>query len=237
MQYVPMATLFVVGTPIGNRADLTARAAETLTSVDLIVSEKPLASKKLLDPLGIRVRLIPVFEPGKKFATAPVLAALEAGKDVALISEAGTPGINDPGGVIVAAVRQAGFVVRAIPGASAAIAAASVSGFPMDEFVYKGFVPHKKGRETFFKTLATIESAVIFYESPHRIDKALASLAEQMPDRYLCVGRELTKLHEQSIVDTCKAIAARTPEQLPRLGEFVLVLAPIGFVPHDTKEA
>ncbi|MFH0830771.1 MAG: 16S rRNA (cytidine(1402)-2'-O)-methyltransferase [Parcubacteria group bacterium] len=229
-----MATLFVVGTPIGNRGDLSARASTVLKSVDLIVSEKPLASKKLLDPLGVKKPIISIFEPGKRFATERVIEALEQNKNTALISEAGTPGINDPGGVIVSAVRQAGYVVQTVPGANAAIAAASISGFPMDQFVYKGFVPHKKGRETFFKQLAIQTAAVIFYESPHRIEKTLATLAELVPERYLCIARELTKLHEQSIVDTARAIAVRTPKQLPRLGEFVLVLAPKDFVPHHS---
>ncbi|MDP2587497.1 MAG: 16S rRNA (cytidine(1402)-2'-O)-methyltransferase [bacterium] len=228
-----MALLYVIATPIGNRADLSARAAETLTSVDLIVSEKPLSSKKLLDPLGIKTRVLPVFAPGKRFAINPVLAALKSGEDVALISEAGTPGINDPGGVIVAAVRAAGHEVRGVPGANAAVTAASISGFPMDEFIFKGFVPHKKGRETFFNSLAAIESAVIFYESPHRIAKTLTALAEHLPNRYLCVARELTKLHEQSLVATCREVAALTETELPRRGEFVLILAPSGFVPQD----
>jgi 16S rRNA (cytidine1402-2'-O)-methyltransferase len=224
-----MATLYVVATPIGNRSDLSERAAATLKKASLIVSEVPLSSKKILDPLGVTGRLISVFTPGKKFATEEVVDALAAGNDVALISEAGTPAINDPGGVIVAAARAAGFSVATIPGPNAAIAAASISGFPMDEFVFKGFAPHKKGRETFFKESADIESAVIFYESPHRIEKTLQALAVVMPERSVCIARELTKLHEQTVVATAREIAAMDEKALPRRGEFVVVLAPKEF--------
>jgi 16S rRNA (cytidine1402-2'-O)-methyltransferase len=229
-----MATLYVVATPIGNRSDLSERAAATLKKASLIVSEVPLSSKKILDPLGITTKLISVFTPGKKFATREVVDALTAGNDVALISEAGTPGINDPGGVIVAAARAAGFPVVTIPGPNAAIAAASISGFPMDEFVFKGFAPHKKGRETFFKEIVTIESAVIFYESPHRIEKTFQALSTVEPDRYICVARELTKLHEQTVVATAREIAAMSEKELPRRGEFVVVLAPKDFSLRDT---
>jgi 16S rRNA (cytidine1402-2'-O)-methyltransferase len=228
-----MASLYVVATPIGNRSDLSERASTTLKKASLIVSEVPLSSKKILDPLGITSKLISVFTPGKKFATKEVVDVLTAGNDVALISEAGTPAINDPGGVIIAAARAAGFPVITIPGPNAAIAAGSVSGFPMDEFVFKGFAPHKKGRETFFKEIADIESAVIFYESPHRIEKTMQALAAVAPDRYVCMARELTKLHEQTVVATAREIVAMDEKELPRRGEFVVVLAPKDFSLQD----
>ncbi len=221
-------TLYVVATPIGNRQDLTERAREILRSVDLIVSENPRASKKILEPIGSSAA-VRAYLQNFKANLAPVLAALQTGKSVALISEAGTPGINDPGGELVAAARAIGVRCVPVPGPNAAVTAASVSGFPMDEFTFRGFVPHKKGRQTFFGELSAMESAVIFYESPHRIVATLTELGRVAPTRHLCVARELTKLHEQILVDTCAAIALLTREELPARGEFVLVLAPKNF--------
>ncbi len=221
--------MFVVATPIGNKQDISSRAIEVLNQVQLIISEAPLKSTKLLKPLGIATKVVPIFVAGKKINSEPVQKQLEAGKDVALISEAGTPGINDPGGLLVALIKNAGHEVKVVPGPNAAIAAASISGFPMDQFVYKGFVPHKKGRETFFKGLNNIESAIIFYESPHRLRKTLDSLNELMPERYLSVSRELTKVYEQTLRGPVQVIAGLPESDLPIKGEFVLVLAPKEF--------
>lgn len=231
-----MATLFVVATPIGNLEDLSERAARILREVPVVVSEVPRSTKVLLDKVGSTAKLVPVFGPDKRPSLPAIRAALENG-NVALVSEAGTPGINDPGGVIVAAVRAAGHSIVPIPGANAAVTAASASGFPTDEFVFKGFVPHKKGRETFFKQAAATESAVVFYESPHRIRKTLESLAGVAADRYICVARELTKLHEQIVVATAAEVAAMPETELPILGEFVLVLAPKDWKPQHERHA
>ena len=229
-----MSTLFVVATPIGNLGDLSERAARVLRDVPFVVSEVPRSTKVLLDHAGSSAKLVPFFAADKRPNVAQVLHGL-ARHDVALVSEAGTPGINDPGGALVAAAREAGHTVVPIPGANAAVTAASVSGFPTDEFWFRGFVPHKKGRETFFREAAASESAVIFYESPHRIRKTLDALAGAVPDRYLCVARELTKLHEQIAVDTAATIAAMPEDKLPSLGEFVLVLAPKDWKPQHER--
>jgi len=231
-----VATLYVVATPIGNLEDLSERAARVLREVPVVVSEVPRSTKVLLEKVGSTAKLVSVFGPDKKPSVRAVRVALESG-DVALVSEAGTPGINDPGGAIVAAARAAGHSTVPVPGANAAVTAASVSGFPTDEFVFKGFVPHKKGRETFFKQAAATESTAIFYESPHRIRKTFESLAAVAPDRYLCVARELTKLHEQIVVATAAEVAATTEAELPSLGEFVLVLAPKGWKPQHERHA
>ncbi len=229
-----MAKLFIVATPIGNRADLSQRALEVLRGVAIIASESPRASTKLLTPLRLKGKVIPLIR-NNKISISPVLKSLKLEKDVALISEAGTPGINDPGGAVVSQVRAAGYKVLPIPGANAAITAASVSGFPMDEFVFKGFVPHKKGRETFFKDISKIKSAVIFYESPHRFDKTRAALKKWFPERYVLVARELTKLHEQFWLGTPSQLVNLTQADLPIKGEFVVVLAPLNFVPRQKE--
>lgn len=223
-----VGTLYVVATPIGNKKDLSERAREILRSVDLIVSEDPRASKKILEPIGSRVP-VRAYLQNFKANLRPALETLRLGKSVALISEAGTPGINDPGGELVAAARKVGARIVPIPGANAAMTAASVSGFPMDRFVFLGFAPHKKGRQTFFNNIATMDDAVIFYESPHRIEATFSELARVAPNRLLCVARELTKLHEQIIVDACSRIANMTRDEVPALGEFVLIVAPKDF--------
>ncbi|MFO0702673.1 MAG: SAM-dependent methyltransferase [Candidatus Andersenbacteria bacterium] len=143
-----MAKLLIVATPIGNLSDLGERAAQVLRDVPVVVSEVPRSSKVLLDHVESHAKLVPFFGGDKRPNLRAVLAELERG-DVALVSEAGTPGINDPGGELVAAARAAGHTIVPLPGPNAAVAAASASGFPMDEFWFRGFVPHKKGRETF----------------------------------------------------------------------------------------
>lgn len=229
-----VSKLFVVATPIGNLSDLSERATRVLHKVPVVVSEVPRSTKFLLDKIDSRAKLVPFFGADKRPNVHAVLVELERG-DVALVSEAGTPGVNDPGGELVAAVRAAGHTIVPIAGPNAAVVAGSASGFPMDEFWFRGFVPHKKGRETFFRTAAAHDGAVIFYESPHRIRKTLDVLAAAAPDRYLCVARELTKLHEQIVVATAREVAAMPASALPERGEFVLVLAPKAFTPQHVR--
>ena len=229
-----MHNLYIVATPIGNLGDLSKRATYVLMTVPVVISEVPRSTKVLLNKINSRARLLPFFGTNKRPNLRGMLEALQSG-DVALVSEAGTPGINDPGGELVDAARSAGHGLVPIPGPNAAILAASASGFPMEEFCYRGFVPHKKGRETFFKNITASDAAVIFYESPHRIRKTLGALSSAAPDRYLCVARELTKLHEQIVVSTAGDIAKIPESQLPSRGEFVLVLAPKDFKPQHER--
>lgn len=216
----------MVGTPIGNLEDITFRAVRILQSVQAIACEDTRVSKHLLNHYAIQKPLIACHEHSHEAAHAKLIDRLRTGASIAYISDAGTPGVNDPGGKLVAAAFAAGIKVETIPGPSALTAAISVSGFPMDEFVYLGFVPHKKGRETMFREIAARATPSVFFESTHRIEKTLTALAKVLdPTRLICIGRELTKLHETvyrgSIDEVQKALQATSTK-----GEFVVIIGP-----------
>lgn len=216
----------MVGTPIGNLEDITFRAVRILQSVQAIACEDTRVSKHLLDHYAIQKPLIACHEHSHEAAHARLIDRLRTGASIAYISDAGTPGVNDPGGKLVAAAFAAGIKVETIPGPSALTSAISVSGFPMDEFVYLGFVPHKKGRETMFREIAARKTPSVFFESTHRIEKTLVALAKVLdPTRLICIGRELTKLHETvyrgSIDEVQKALQATSTK-----GEFVVIVGP-----------
>lgn len=216
----------MVGTPIGNLEDMTFRAVRILQSVQVIACEDTRVSKRLLDHYAIQKPLVACHEHSHEAAHARLIERLRTGASIAYISDAGTPGVNDPGGKLVAAAFAAGIKVETIPGPSALTAAISVCGFPMDEFVYLGFVPHKKGRETMFCEISARITPSVFFESTHRIEKTLAALAKVLdPSRVICVGRELTKLHETiyrgSIDEVQKALQATSTK-----GEFVVIIGP-----------
>ncbi len=220
-------TLSVVATPIGNLGDITFRAIEVLKMADAIACEDTRVSAKLLARYGIEKPLLRYDARTAVTSGGRVLAALSAGKRVALITDAGTPGISDPGGELVARARRMGTRIEAIPGPSALAAALSIAGLPTAEFLFLGFLPHKKGRETLFKQIAAEKRAVVFYESPHRIMKALASLAATLPaGRPIVVCRELTKLHEESISGSPSEVQAELVAHPEReRGEFVVIIA------------
>ena len=216
----------MVGTPIGNLEDMTFRAVRILQSVQVIACEDTRVSKRLLDHYAIQKPLVACHEHSHEAAHARLIERLRTGASIAYISDAGTPGVNDPGGKLVAAAFAASIKVETIPGPSALTAAISVCGFPMDEFVYLGFVPHKKGRETMFREIAARPTPSACFESTHRIEKTLAALAKVLdPGRVICVGRELTKLHETiyrgSIDEVQKALQATSTK-----GEFVVIIGP-----------
>lgn len=222
--------LSIVSTPIGNLEDITLRAIRTLKEADIILAEDTRVAAKLLAHLEISGKTVWRYdEHAHERILSKIIEALEAGKSIALTTDAGTPGISDPGGRLVNAVIQKcrdRVKIETVPGASALIAAASISGFPMDEFVFLGFPPHKKGRETFFKNLAKEERAVIFYESPHRILKALESMVKFVrQDRQMVVCRELTKIHETIYRGAVFELLEMSKKWLI-LGEFVVILAP-----------
>lgn len=221
-----MATLFVVATPIGNLRDLSERAKATLASVSVILCEDTRVTGTLLSHVGIKTPTMSYHQHSGDNKTMKVLALLEQGKDLALVTDAGTPGISDPGGKLVEAVVRKGFALVPIPGPSAAISALSVCGFPADEFLFLGFPPNKKGRQTYFDRLATIESTAVIYESTHRIFKSLDEIGKRTPDRRLVVCRELTKLHETiyrgTAVEVTEALKSTSIK-----GEFVIVLGPV----------
>ncbi len=221
-----MATLFVVATPIGNLSDLSERAKATLASVSVVLCEDTRVTGKLLSHVGIKTSMMSYHQHSGNDKTKKALEWLEEGKDLALVTDAGTPGISDPGGKLVEVVVKKGFTIVPIPGPSASIAALSICGFPTDEFLFLGFPPNKKGRQTYFDRLATIESTVVIYESTHRIFKTLEEIGKRTPNRSLVVCRELTKLHET----TYRGEAAEVTEALKSTsikGEFVIVLGPL----------
>ncbi len=225
-----MGTLSVVATPIGNLGDVTLRALETLKHSDVIACEDTRVTSKLLAKYGIEKPLLIFHARSGKLATERILAALADEKHVALVTDAGTPGISDPGSALVAEIRErlgAAVRIESVPGASALTAALSIAGIPTDRFVFLGFLPHKKGRLTLFSEIKKAEMTVVFYESPHRIEKALASLAEVLPeDRTVTVVRELSKLHEALIQGAPREVAehfSKHPGQVR--GEFVVIVS------------
>jgi len=225
-------TLYIVATPIGNLADITQRALDTLRRVAVIYAEDTRVSAKLLVAYDITTPMESFHQHSTDRRVEQVVERLRAGDEVALISDAGTPGINDPGGMLIQAVteREPDATIVPIPGANAAVAALSIAGVPADAFRYRGFVPQKKGRQTFVRSVAEDTGTQVFYESKHRIVKLVGELAAALAqagqeDRKLIVARELTKKHES----TYRGTAAQVADQLsgaPILGEFVLVVGP-----------
>jgi len=195
-----MSKFYVVATPIGNMADITLRAIETLKSVDLILCEDTRETKKILDKFDINAATMSYHAQSRLAKMDKIFKLLSEGKNLALVSDAGTPTISDPGAMLVSKIKEKfkyEVEVVPIPGASAVIAALSASGLPTHEFTFLGFLPHKKGRETLFKEMQESKRTVVFYESPHRILKTLESLSKFCPDKKVCVARELTKIYEE----------------------------------------
>ena len=220
-----MPNLYIIATPIGNLEDITLRALRVIKEVDLILCEDTRHTKRLLDKYEIIVQTMSYHQHSKISKIDKIVGLLESGKDLALVSDAGTPGISDPGNKLVEYLVENKIDVNIIPipGPSAVVSALSVSGFPTDNFIFLGFVPHKKGRQTFFKNLAEEKRTVVFYESPHRIMKTLESLKEYIPEKEIVVCRELTKIYETIYRGKPKEITKKiTPEQVK--GEFVLVI-------------
>ena len=220
--------LYVVATPIGNLDDITLRALEILRAADTVACEDTRHTRRLLDHHGIRVNLLAVHEHNENAGAAKIVELLGEGKRVALVSDAGTPGVSDPGARAVAAVRAAGFAVVPLPGPSAAIAAISAAGLPDGRFMFAGFLPTKAAaRRTEIVQLAAIPAALVFYEAPHRIEETVADLAELLePQRTLVVARELTKLFEQiAAMPLAEGPAWLAADDNRRRGEFVLVVS------------
>ncbi len=225
-----MGVLSVVATPIGNLGDITLRALQTLKEADAIACEDTRVTAKLLARYDIQKPLLVYHAQSGRIAATRVLSQLGEGKRIALVTDAGTPGISDPGSELVRQVRDTfgdEVTIEAIPGASALTAALSIAGVPTNEFTFLGFLPHKKGRQTLFGKIAESERTVVFYESPHRIEKALASLAETLPgERKVLVMRELTKLHEQVVEGSAEEVAAHFAKNQGEVrGEFVVIVS------------
>jgi 16S rRNA (cytidine1402-2'-O)-methyltransferase len=226
-----MGTLSIVATPIGNLGDITLRAIDTLKNADLIACEDTRVTAKLLQKYDIEKPLAIYHARSGRVNTTRILSALGEGKRVALVTDAGTPGISDPGAELVAEVRSRlgdDARIEAIPGPAALTAALSITGIPCAEFTFLGFLPHKKGRETLFKEIAAASRAYVFYESPHRLEKALASLVKTLDDtRTVAVCRELTKIHESVVRGSATEVAAYFATHTDEVrGEVVIVVGP-----------
>lgn len=219
-------TLTIVATPIGNLEDVTVRAVRVLREADAIACEDTRVTSKLLAHLDIAKPLVSVHEHTNPRAVAALVDRLKKGERIAYVCDAGTPGMNDPGGKLVAAAYEAGMRIEPIPGPSALTAAISVCGFAMDEFTYIGFIPHKKGRETLFKEMAERETPTVFLESTHRIMKTLEALSRHLdPKRTIFVGRELTKMHETLYRGMITDIVQQL-ESTSTKGEFIVIIGP-----------
>ena len=216
----------MVATPIGNLEDITLRALRVLKEADYVLCEDTRVTGKLLSHYEIKAKLKRYDAHASAGVHESILHDLEAGMKIALVSDAGTPGVSDPGVLLVAAAREQGVRVDAIPGASAITAAFSIAGLTGNSFVFLGFVPHKKGRETFFKSLNDYEVPVIFYESPHRIMKTLESLVKFLPeDSRVIIAREITKMHEEVALGTPEEVLAYFTEHPDHVrGEFVVLV-------------
>ena len=217
--------LFVVATPIGNLSDLSARAIETLRQVKAVACEDTRVSRKIFSHIGAAPELISYHQYSSEAAVERIRSRLAVGDDVALVTDAGTPGISDPGGRLVEALAQ-DFEIVPIPGASAVTAILSVAGLPADRFLFLAYPPHKKGRAKYFARVAESPDTVVFYESPHRIGKTLKQLAtacKDAPARRLVVGRELTKMFETIYRGQVGEAETLVPEKDFR-GEFVIVI-------------
>ncbi len=217
-------SLYVVPTPIGNLKDITLRALEVLKEADTILSEDTRTTAKLLNHYGIETRQKSYHIFNEHQQVGSLIQRMQEGDQFALVSDAGTPGISDPGFLLVRAAMEAGLKVACLPGPTAIIPALINSGFPSDRFVFEGFLPNKKGRQTRWKQLAEEERTVVLYESPHRLRKALQEICEYLgDDRMISVSRELTKLYEEVVTETASNVY-KYFDQKEIKGEIVIVI-------------
>lgn len=217
--------LYIVATPIGNLGDMTLRALETLKSVDVVLSEDTRVTGNLLRHFEIKKPLVSFHEHTDADKATKLIERLQSGESMALVTDAGTPGISDPGNVLVALAAAAGIRVVPIPGANALGAIVSVAGIDMREFTFLGFPPHKKGRETFFKKVAGSVLPVIYYESPHRVAKNLELLMELAPQKNLVLGRELTKMFEEVVRGSVEEVKVYLEGKVGKMkGEFTIIV-------------
>ena len=220
-----MGILYIVPTPVGNMEDMTLRAIRVLKEVDLVLAEDTRTSGILLKHFDIHNQLMSHHKFNEHGTSAGIVNRLLAGQNIALISDAGTPGISDPGFFLVREAVKAGIEVLTLPGATAFVPALVSSGLPSDRFAFEGFLPQKKGRQTKIKSLAEEQRTMIFYESPYRVVKTLEQFAEAYgADRQVSVCREISKIHEESVRGTLSEVIAHFKEHEPK-GEIVIVLA------------
>lgn len=231
-----MAKLYIVPTPIGNLEDITLRAVNVLREVDFILAEDTRTSSYLLKHLGIEKKLRSHHKFNEHATVQMVAESITAGRNAALISDAGTPGISDPGFLLVRTCVEAGIEIETLPGATALIPALVQSGFPCDRFCFEGFLPQKKGRNKQLLSCADEERTMIFYESPYRVVKCLEQFAEVFgSDRKVSVSRELTKKFEQTVRGTVAEVLEHFRKTEPK-GEFVIVLSGKPKLRHGVEE-
>ena len=220
-----MGILYLVPTPVGNMEDMTLRAIRVLKEADLVLAEDTRTSSVLLKHFDIKNHLVAHHKFNEHGTASGIVERLKAGQTIALISDAGTPGISDPGFYLTREAVSAGVTVQTLPGATAFVPALVSSGLPCDRFCFEGFLPQKKGRATRLSALQEETRTMIFYESPYRVLKTLQQFAEVFgPDRQVSCCREISKIHEQSVRGTLEEVIVHFRETEPR-GEFVIVLA------------
>jgi len=231
--------LYVVGTPIGNVDDLSPRARDVLAKADVIAAEDTRHTRGLLSRIGVESRLIAYHEHNETERVTQLLEELARGKSVALVSDAGTPLISDPGWRLVHAARAAGVAVVPIPGPCAAVAALSVAGLPTDHFVFEGFLPRRDSARTErLEALKSEQRTIVLYEAVHRVAATLSALCDTFGgERRAAIARELTKTHEQIVSSTLAELAASLDATIPLLGEFVIVVAGADAAAPDEVEA
>ena len=231
--------LYVVGTPIGNVDDLSPRARDVLAKADVIAAEDTRHTRGLLSRIGVESRLIAYHEHNETERVTQLLEELARGKSVALVSDAGTPLISDPGWRLVHAARAAGVAVVPIPGPCAAVAALSVAGLPTDHFVFEGFLPRRDSARTErLEALKSEQRTIVLYEAVHRVAATLSALCDTFGgERRAAIARELTKTHEQIVSSTLAELAASLDSTIPLLGEFVIVVAGADAAAPDEVEA
>lgn len=219
-----MAKLILVPTPIGNLEDITLRSIRVLKETELIFAEDTRVTKKLLNHLEIQKMVLPFHAHNEHKALSGALDRIKASVTSVLVSDAGTPGISDPGFLLVRACLEEGIEVECLPGPTAMIPALVASGFPTDRFVFEGFLPHKKGRQTKLKLIAEETRTTILYESPHRLVKCLGQIEEFMgADRQVCVAREITKMFEEYKRGTAEEVKKYYEDHPPK-GEIVIII-------------
>lgn len=222
-------TLYIVSTPIGNLGDITFRAVETLRKVDLIACEDTRHTRKLLSHFDIHTAVTSFYEYNKFKKIDYLLSELKQGKDIALVSDSGTPGISDPGFLIISKAIENNIKITVIPGPAAVVSALIVSGMPTDSFIFEGFLPRKKGKlSKVLLELSKLERTVVFYESPHRILKTLQIMKETLGNFYIVIARELTKQYEEVLRGKVEDILLKI-EAKPLRGELVVLFNP-GFL-------
>ncbi|MDR2134934.1 MAG: 16S rRNA (cytidine(1402)-2'-O)-methyltransferase [Treponema sp.] len=221
-----MAILYIIGTPIGNLGDISFRAAEILKTAGIVACEDTRRTVKLLSHLGIRVKMLSCRSQNEEFAAKKVIEALNQGQTVAYASDAGTPALSDPGAVLARAAAEAGHKVIPVPGPSAFAALVSAAGGMDKTIIFEGFLSPKAGRRrSRLRELLALDAALVLYESPFRILKLFADLAEIDGDRYVCVGREMTKVHEEYLRGSAAEILAILTQKKEQIGEFSVYIS------------